>query len=72
MDLSARLWATQPQTGASAPIRPEFEEDIREVDGPGHRARNHFAAVQFGQKSQKTDRTQRLTGLQNNWTCRQS
>jgi hypothetical protein len=39
------LKATRQQTGASTPIKPEFEEDVREVDVPGRRARNRFAAA---------------------------
>jgi hypothetical protein len=38
MRSSARLQATQQQTGASTPIRPEFEEDVREVNVRGRPA----------------------------------
>jgi hypothetical protein len=36
--------------GVVTPFRPEFEADVREVDGRGHQAGNRFAGEQYCSK----------------------
>ena len=57
MRLSAQPWGHAAATGAGTPIRPKFEEDAREADGPGPRARHHFATARCCRKPRTADGT---------------
>src|ERR1700724_1669577 len=56
------LGTAQQQPALEAPIRPEFEEDAREADGPDHRARNHPAGPRHLSRPRATDGRRSTTG----------